>query len=244
MNDDQSIASLKEQLYSAEVAYSWESKGSGLKHENLVNWLIPMFVGGSLCVFFWFVLDELTVDSIAFWGLLAFMTVMILVSRYLFSPDKHRCYNLTALGIHYTEQDMIPEVAYKIVRGFAWVGIAVCIIAVFLLGPLALVGAGAFALMSFGMTNFKPTVDKSYALIDEHSVVFNLTHDSVLSFGSPKRETFDYIGTVFTSTLDQKTALLSHLQSTFPEIEIVEIKKLNDKYKHPIYQQDEDATTE
>ncbi|MEF1257302.1 hypothetical protein QTN95_21145, partial [Vibrio sp. M260112] len=100
---------------------------------------------------------------------------------------------------------MIPEVAYKIVRGFAWVGIAVCIIAVFLLGPLALVGAGAFALMSFGMTNFKPTVDKSYVLIDDRSVVFNLTHDSVLSFGSPNRETLDYIGTVFISTLDQKT---------------------------------------
>lgn len=172
------------------------------------------------------------------------MTVMVWVSRYLFPPDKHRCYRLTALGIHYTEQDMIPEVAYKIVRGFARVGIAVCIIAVFLLGPLALVGAGAFALISFGMTNFKPTVDNSYVLINEHSVVFNLTHDSVLSFGSPKRETFDYIGTVFTSTLDQKTALLSHLQSAFPEIEIVEIKKLNDKYKHLIYQQDEDTATE
>lgn len=71
-----------------------------------------------------------------------------------------------------------------------------------------------------------------------------ITNDSVLSFGSPKRETLDYIGTVFTSTLDQKTTLLSHLQSTFPEIEIVEIKKLNDKYKHLIYQQDEDTATE
>ena len=244
MNNDQSIESLKQQLYNAEIAYSWESIGAGLKYENLVNWLIPMFVGGSLCVFLWFVLDDLTVDSIAFWGLLAFMTMMILVSRYLFSPDKHRCYHLTSLGIHYTEQDMIPEVAYKIVRGFAWVGIVVCFIAVFLLGPLAFVGAGAFALMSFGMTNFQSTVNKSYVLIDERSVVFNLTNDSVLSFGSPKRETFDYIGSVFTSTLDQKVALLSYIQSTFPEIEIVEIKKLNDKYKHPIYLHDEEGATE
>ncbi|MGD8123099.1 hypothetical protein [Vibrio sp. TRT 2004] len=244
MNSKQDIESLKEQLYNAEVTYSWECKGAGLKHENLVNWLIPMFVGCLLFGFFWFVFDKLTMDSIAFWGLLAFMTMMVLVSRYLFSPDKHRCYHLTSRGIHYTEQDMIPEVAYKIVRGFAWVGIVVCVIAVLLLGPLALVGAGAFALMSFGMTNFKPTVDKSYVLIDDRSVVFNLTHDSVLSFGSPNRETFDYIGTVFISTLDQKTALLSHLQSAFPEIEIVEIKKLNDKYKHPIYQQDEESATE
>ncbi|TKF22880.1 hypothetical protein FCV50_23420 [Vibrio kanaloae] len=243
MKNNQSIEYLKEQLYNAEIAYSWEHKGWGGKYEYLWRWGLSVFSSYSLFVFFWFVFDELTVDSMAFWGLLAFMTVMVLVSRYLFSPDKHRCYHLTALGIHYTEQDMIPEVAYKIARGFAWVGIGVCIIAVFVLGPLAFVGAGAFALMSFGMTNFQSTVDKSYVLVDERSVVFNLTNDSVLSFGSPKRETFDYIGSVFTSTFDQKTTLLSHLQSTFPEIEIVEIKKLNDKYKHPIYQQDEESAT-
>ncbi|MGY5612310.1 hypothetical protein [Vibrio brasiliensis] len=244
MKNNQSIESLKEQLYNADVAYSWECKGAGLKHENLVNWLISIFAGYSMLAFLWFVSDELTLDTIEFWGIFAISTVFMLISRYLYFPDKHRCYHLTAQGIHYTEQDMIPEVAYKIVRGFAWVGIVVCFIAVLLLGPLALVGAGAFALMSFGMTNFKPTVDKSYVLIDDRSVVFNLTHDSVLSFGSPNRETFDYIGTVFISTLDQKTALLSHLQSAFPEIEIVEIKKLNDKYKHPIYQQDEESATE
>ncbi|MEF1257310.1 hypothetical protein QTN95_21200, partial [Vibrio sp. M260112] len=80
---------------------------------------------------------------------------------------------------------MIPEVAYKIVRGFAWVGIVVCFIAVFLLGPLALVGAGAFALMSFGMTNFQPEVIKSYLLMDERSVAFNLINDGVVSFTTP-----------------------------------------------------------
>ncbi|TMX36342.1 hypothetical protein [Vibrio sp. Hep-1b-8] len=246
MNSKQDIESLKEQLYNAEVAYSWEHKGSSIigKHGHLINWGTSILTCYSLFGFFWFVLDGLTVDSLAFWGLFALTTMMMLASRYLYLPDKLRCYHLTSRGIHYTEQDMIPEVAYKIVRGFAWVGIAVCVIAVLLLGPLALVGAGAFALMSFGMTNFKPTVDKSYVLIDDRSVVFNLTHDSVVSFGSPNRETLDYIGTVFISTLDQKTALLSHLQSAFPEIEIVEIKKLNDKYKHPIYQQDEESATE
>jgi len=244
MNNDQCIASLKEQLYNAEIAYAWESKGAGLKHENLVNWLIPMFVGGSLCVFFWFVLDELTVDSIAFWGLLAFMTVMVLVSRYFFSPDKHRCYHLTALGIHYTEQDMIPEMAYKIVRGFAWVGIVVCFIAVFLLGPLALVGAGAFALMSFGMTNFQSTVDKSYVLIDERSVVFNIMNDNVISFTIPEKGQMQYKGLIFTRTLEEKQMLLNHLHSLFHDLEVVKIKRLNDQFKHPIYQQDEESATE
>ncbi|MGD8109964.1 hypothetical protein [Vibrio sp. TRT 17S01] len=123
--------------------------------------------------FFLFVLEDFTVDTPMFWVAFVLMTMMMLMTRYLYLPDKHRCYHLTAQGIRYTEQDMIPEMAYKIVRGFAWVGIVVCFIAVFLLGPLALVGAGAFALMSFGMTNFQPTVNKSYVRVDECSVVFN-----------------------------------------------------------------------
>ncbi|WP_171386740.1 hypothetical protein, partial [Vibrio hepatarius] len=162
----------------------------------------------------------------------------------LFFPDKHRCYHLTSLGIHYTEQDMIPEVAYKIVRGFAWIGIAVCITAVFVLGPLAFVGAGAFALMAFGMTNFQPTVDECYVLIDERSFVFNVIDDVVLSLSIPGKDGFEYVGNIFTMTLEQKTELLAQLKLFFPEIEVIEIKRLNEKYKHPIYQRDEEEVVE
>ncbi|RTZ17959.1 hypothetical protein EJ063_03995 [Vibrio aquaticus] len=243
MNNEQCIDSLKEQLYNAEIAYSWEHKGWGGKYEYLWRWGVSI-LAGSIFPLFLLIVEDDAIHQPGFWLFSSFSLIMTFVSRYLFFPDKHRCYHLTSLGIHYTEQDMIPEVAFKIVRGFAWVGIAVCIIAVFLLGPLALVGAGACALMSFGMTNFQSTVNQSYVLIDEHSIVFNLTHDSVLSFGSPKRDTLDYVGTIFTATLEQKIELFSRLQSTFPEIETVEIKKLNDKYKHPIYHQEDDKVTE
>ncbi len=36
-------------------------------------------------------------------------------------------------------------------------------------------------LMAFGMTNFQPTVDDCYVLIDERSFVFNVIDDVVLS---------------------------------------------------------------
>ncbi|MEF1286126.1 hypothetical protein QTN94_20055, partial [Vibrio sp. M250220] len=209
MNNDQSIESLKEQLYNAEIAYSWECKGAGLKHENLVNWLIPMFVGCLLFGFFWFVFDKLTMDSIAFWGLLAFMTMMVLVSRYLFSPDKHRCYHLTSRGIHYTEQDMIPEVAYKIVRGFAWVGIVVCFIAVFLLGPLALVGAGAFALMSFGMTNFQPTVLKHEIFFSDSPILFNVVKDTMFRIDSHTATEYCCRRDFYCSSIEEKQKIIT-----------------------------------
>nr|AKN36816.1 hypothetical protein [Vibrio sp. FF_307] len=196
-----------------------------------------------MLAFLWFVSDELTLDTIEFWGIFAISTIFMLISRYLFSPDKQRCYHLTALGIHYTEQDMIPEVAYKIARGFAWFGIGVCIIAVFVLGPLAFVGAGAFALMSFRMTNFQSTVDKSYVLIDERSVVFNIMNDNVISFTIPEKGQMQYKGLIFTLTLEEKQMLLNRLHSLFHDLEVVKIKRLNDQFKHPIYQQDEESAT-
>ncbi|MGD8115285.1 hypothetical protein [Vibrio sp. TRT 29B02] len=243
MKNNQSIESLKEQLYNADVAYSWEHKGYGGKYDRLGIWGMAIFVGCSIFGFFWLVLDDFTVDTPMFWVAFALMTMMVLITRYLYFPDKHRCYHLTSRGIHCTEQDMIPEVAYKIVRGFAWVGIAVCVIAVLLLGPLALVGAGAFALMSFGMTNFKPTVDKCCLLIDDRSVAFNLTNDGVMSFAVSEKGVHAFSGDIYIS-LEQKEELLAYLKKTFPNIEIVKIKRLNDQYKHPVYQQDEESATE
>lgn len=243
MTNKESIESLKALLYGAKIIYSWEYKGAGLKHENLAKWGVAIISSAFPFGFIWYVTD-MTTSSSMFWVFLVIATLMIFAARYLFFPDKHRCYHLTSLGIHYTEQDMIPEVAYKIVRGFAWVGITVCIIAVFVLGPLAFVGAGAFALMAFGMTNFQPTVDDCYVLIDERSFVFNVIDDVVLSLSIPGKDGFEYVGNIFTMTLEQKTELLAQLKLLFPEIEVIEIKRLNEKYKHPIYQRNEEEVVE
>jgi hypothetical protein len=240
MNADEQKKRLRDQLYKANTIYSWEYQDAGQKYTNLAYWILSIFSGGIPLLFLWSVTD-MTVDSPVFFGLFILSTTLVFIGRYLFAPDKHRCYHLTSMGIHYTEQDMIPEVAYKIARGFAWIGIVVCIIVAFMFGPLAFVGAGAFALMSFGMTNFQSTVDKSYIFIDERSVVFNVMNDSVLSLSVPGKGGFEYVGDIYTPTLEKKAELLTHLISLFPEMEVVKIKRLNDKYKHPIYQQDEVA---
>ncbi|OOE65615.1 hypothetical protein BZG20_12145 [Salinivibrio sp. IB868] len=210
----------------------------------MLDWIWSISFAVLFLLFLWSVIDELTVDTPEFWVLFFFMAMMVLVSRYLLSPDKHYCYHLTSLGIHYTEKDMIPDVAYQVVRGLAWVGVVVCIIAVFILGPLAFVGAGGFALMSFGMTNFSPKIDKYCILISERTVVFDLENDGVLSFAIPEKGAYAYYGDIFTNTLYQKQELLSTLCSLFPSIEFVKIKRLKEQYKHPIYQQEEEKTAE
>ncbi|MGY2572302.1 hypothetical protein [Vibrio sp. C8] len=238
MDSENSTDFLKEQLYTSKTNYYWEHIGPDGNYSPIIRWLLALFIGLFLPIFL--VMVSITAMwSAGFWFCFVLATMGVLITRYLFIPDKHRCYYLTALGIHYTEQDMIPEVAYKIARGFAWVGIVVCIIAVVVLGPLAFVGAGAFALMSFGMTNFQPTIDKCCLFIDERSVVFNLINDNVLSFTIPEKGQMQYKGLIFTSTLKEKQALLNHLHSLFHELEVIKIKRLNEQYKHPIYQQDE-----
>ncbi len=238
MDSEKSIGLLKEQLYTSKANYYWEHIGPDGNYSPLIRWLLALLIGLFLPIFL-MIVGDIPIWSSGFWFCFILASIGVLITRYLFIPDKHRCYHLTSMGIHYTEQDMIPEVAYKIARGLAWVGIVVCIIAVVVLGPLAFVGAGAFALMSFGITNFQSTVDKSYVFMDGRTIVFDLIGDYVLSFTIPGRGQMQYKGLVFISNQQQKEELLSNLKSIFPDIEVIKIKRLNDQYKHAIYQQKE-----
>ncbi|WP_053411104.1 hypothetical protein [Vibrio hepatarius] len=143
MTSKEKIETLKEQLYQCKVDYSWEYVGPDGNYSPIIRWLIALSIGLFLPTFL-MIVEDTSMWSAGFWFCFILATMGVLITRYLFLPDKHRYYHLTSMGIHYTKQDMIPEVAYKIARGLAWVGIAVCIIAVFVLGPLAFVGAGAF----------------------------------------------------------------------------------------------------
>ncbi|OOF25488.1 hypothetical protein [Salinivibrio sp. IB872] len=243
MTSNKKTEVLKEQLYKSKVEYYWEFSGIAGKHSSLIRLFIALFIGLFLPVFL-MVVEDTPIWSSGSLFCFTLATMGFLMTRYLFFPDKHRCYYLTSLGIHYTEKDMIPDVAYQIVRGFAWVGIVVCVIAVFVLGPLAFVGAGGFALMSLGMTNFRPNVNHSYILISERTVVFDLENDGVLSLEAAEQDVHAYGGNVFTTTLDQKQELLSTLRSLFPSIEFVKIKRLKDQYKHPVYQQEEEKAAQ
>ncbi|WP_234936665.1 hypothetical protein [Aeromonas caviae] len=62
------------------------------------------------------------------WGFayLAFGVAIAMIPyfRYLVMADKNYHYRLTTEGVIVTYQDVIPEVAYTIVRGLAWLGLA------------------------------------------------------------------------------------------------------------------------
>ncbi|OOE95415.1 hypothetical protein BZG78_15005 [Salinivibrio sp. MA351] len=243
MTSNKKTEVLKEQLDKSKVEYYWEFSGIGGKYSGPIRLVVALFIGLFLPVFL-MVVEDTPIWSSGSLFCFTLATMGFLMTRYLFFPDKHRCYHLTSLGIHYTEKDVIPEAAYKVVRGISWVGIAVCIITGFMLGPLAFVGAGGFALMSFGMTNFRPKINQYYILISERTVVFDLENHGVLSFEAAEQDVHAYGGDIYTMTIDQKQELLATLRSLFPSIEFVKIKRLKDQYKHPIYQQEEESAAE
>lgn len=238
MTRQNEIDLLIEQMYQANVVYRWDFEGIGGTSSPLIRWLFSIVAGLFLPTFLMVVGDPV-MWSAGFWFCLILATMGVLMTRYLFFPDKHYCYQLTAMGIHYTVKDVIPDIAYTIVRGFAWLGIGVCIIAGFMLGPLAFVGAGAFALMSFGMTNFNSKINDSYVLISDNTIVFHVKNDGVISFKPKMRKGIEYVQTVYASTSEQKEELLSYLKSNFEGIETIEVKKLNEQFKHPVYKQNE-----
>ena len=66
------------------------------------------------------------------------------------------------MGVRYTTQDDIPEIAFTIARSIAWLGVIVCIFAFFTIGPMAFAGAGGMALLSFSLTGFSSSAQENY----------------------------------------------------------------------------------
>ncbi|MCG6220732.1 hypothetical protein K6U67_08770, partial [Vibrio diabolicus] len=143
------------ELQKEPVLYEWQ-----IDHQQYRVWLAIAVVGGGLWAislgFLIFGNNHIDRQLSLFFFILGVLAA--LQGRYLFAPNQLYHYRMTAKGIYYTQQDKIPEMAYTIARGIGGLLIVVSIIAVGLVGPLALVGAGAGAFLAFKITNMKPEI--------------------------------------------------------------------------------------
>ncbi|MNF76627.1 hypothetical protein D3C84_587450 [compost metagenome] len=103
-------------------------------------------------------------ESFNGWIFIIVGAIMFPYLRYLVMADKDYHYRLTTEGIIATYQDSIPEMAYTVVRGLSWFAMAICVMAIAVLGPLALVGAGGMALFAIFFTGFKSEMSEEYTL--------------------------------------------------------------------------------
>ncbi|XAW87740.1 hypothetical protein ABDK09_06145 [Vibrio sp. CDRSL-10 TSBA] len=112
---------------------------------------------------------------------------------------------------------------------------AVCIVALVLIGPLAFVGVGGCALLSFGLTNFKPQVEELEVYFSDHVVVFDPIKDTVVEINTTADFHPKFIRTIFFKTFDDKKEFIECLKNCHDNVEHHQLKRLNDQYKHPMF---------
>lgn len=141
------IAANQKRVREASTIHEWEIR----IRESFVPIFILLLIGVPVLIGAGMLWNE----SSDGWVFIIVGAVMFPYLRYLVMADKHYHYRLTTEGLITTYHDAIPEVAYTIVRGLAWLGVVVCVMAVAVLGPLALVGAGGMALLAVFFTGFE-----------------------------------------------------------------------------------------
>ncbi|WP_330961743.1 hypothetical protein [Photobacterium sp. 53610] len=166
---DEQVKAMKAQLKDAPVLFEWTAIVTIDKFRQGFYIMISVLFGG---IFFaasyepgsyWFLPKLLLCFGLG-WGWWIFL------KNFACSPWVYH-YQLTALGIRYTQLEDIPESAYSAVRKLARVGIVVCILSVFILGPFAFVGAGGMALMAFNFTGFEKKKEEFSILFYEKGKV-------------------------------------------------------------------------
>ncbi|PST99826.1 hypothetical protein [Photobacterium iliopiscarium] len=164
-----------ERLYAIPPIYEWELIVNSDSNRTKVayGFFLGLNLIGWITLFF---LQDNTGLIVA--GMFTFMAViMSLWYRYLVSADKRHYYAINKYGMYSTSEQIIPEIAYTIVRRSAWVGCAICVFAAIFIGPIAFVGAGGAALMSFTMTNFRSVPYKNQCLFDGYAKLLNFREE-------------------------------------------------------------------
>lgn len=118
--------------------------------------------------------------------------VMGFFCRYLWMANKNYHYQLTPVGVRYTTQDDIPEIAFTIARSIAWFGVIVCIFAFFIIGPMAFAGAGGMALLSFSLTGFSSKINQCYISFTENYEIKIFRDGNVFSLQSEPFKILEY----------------------------------------------------
>lgn len=233
--DKQELERLKQNLHSSEVIHQWECTTGDIS--NMARWFCAIFAGFLLPSLF-LLFGDIAFNSIEFWGFISFGAAGMAAVRYLFMPDHRYCYSLTQAGVHYTDQEVIPDAAYTFVRGFAWVGIAVCLLALAVVGPLAFVGAGGFALLAFGLTNFRPTVDHENVYFADQLILFDPIKEKMVILETESVRDPRFGASIFFSSFDEKNRFIELVKSAHNNLDYLPLQRFKDKYKHPIFNQE------
>ena len=223
MHDKENELKLEKELYNSPVLYEWEYSGFHGNKTQLTQWLLGIFIP-----FFPISILLLVINDInAVVPFIFIASIMMFVVRYLWFSDCYYKFYLTQIGLYYTYEQIIPDSAYKVVRGFAWFGVAVCIVSVAVIGPMAFVGAGACALLSFKMTGFQSQVRDSYILFLDEYTLFDIQKESTFAIRSHPDRLFNSFDGLYYQSKD-KNEIRDNLLNVFKKSYFIEVERLKE----------------
>ena len=120
-----------ERLYATPPVYEWELIVNPIPFRTQMTYFFLLF--SILLSVIFFLTDSGAFSVVPILGA-AFLCPWF---RYLVNADKRHYYAINQYGMYSTEEQIIPEIAYTIVRRSAWVGCAICVFAAIFIGPMA-----------------------------------------------------------------------------------------------------------
>ncbi len=125
---------------------------------------------------------------------------------------------------------MVPEYAYQCIRMIGRVGVVVCLIAVVFVGPMAFVGAGASALLSFKLVNFRLKPMLFETLYFDETVLIKASDVSYISVIPNGNISASRMG--FFCNKENVDDIFNTLKEFYPNGYFYEVEKEDDIYEH------------
>ncbi|MFM2475919.1 hypothetical protein [Celerinatantimonas sp. MCCC 1A17872] len=227
--DDEDLP-LYEKSKQSDALYEWEEMVPPIPPYS--RWLVPAIAE---CFAFIVFLSIGGIDLIGISFILLTTPLLLFLGYGVIGADLHYQYRITPYGIessYYQKAVKAVKAVYSINTFFCVIGIPVCIIAFLVMGPLAFVGAGGFALMAFKPPRphgkiFFDTVD-----YDAEYVLFFHTKLNTLSLTAiPHDYHIEFEGYVGT----QKEAIKTQLMSLFHVHGYYEVTNFEELYSHSAF---------
>ncbi len=229
IDNNDKVETMRMGLYNEEVLYEYET----IEHQYL-----GYFAGiGFFSVMSWMLYD-FSQDMLDTGGIVAFSLLTIFMTLFFVffgSADIKRIYKFTKNGILTEQADVVPEYAYQCIRMIGRVGVVVCLIAVVFVGPMAFVGAGVSALLSFKLVNFRLKPMMFETLYFDESVIIKSSKANYVSI-LPNADLL-VSGNGFISNGKNINEIYNTLKEFYPNGHFYEVEEEDDIYSHYKYKE-------
>ncbi|HDY7722503.1 TPA: hypothetical protein RQK05_004578 [Vibrio vulnificus] len=119
----------------------------------ILDSIVPIAIMSVVLFFFWYSLGQ---DPVMGYVSIGVLTLGYGLSYLLFGLDYRYDYIFSSKGFVMKKRRNMPKWVNTATQAIGWVGAVVCVVMVAVAGPMALVGAGALILLSFGMLKRRP----------------------------------------------------------------------------------------